>query len=142
MSLGVKKTTVSLETAEKLLDAAVRRAEAGGFKMAIAVVGCDGALTAFRRMDATQLLAVEIAINKAWTAAVYGLSTEAWGQFVDGDPGVAQIVHTPRLVTFGGGIPIVIDGEGAGGIGVSGGHYSEDSVVAAAALDAVGLSTS
>jgi uncharacterized protein GlcG (DUF336 family) len=42
-------------------------------------------------------------------------------------------------VTFGGGYPLVVDGEIVGGIGVSGGHYNDDMVVAQGALRAVGL---
>ncbi|MCL4553508.1 MAG: heme-binding protein, partial [Candidatus Marsarchaeota archaeon] len=48
------------------------------------------------------------------------------------------IVHTPRLVVFGGGYPIVVDGKIIGGIGCSGGHYSQDMVCAQAGLEAVG----
>jgi uncharacterized protein GlcG (DUF336 family) len=48
-------------------------------------------------------------------------------------------VHTERLVTFGGGFPIVVDGEVVGAIGVSGGHYTDDMAVADAALSSAGL---
>ena len=50
---------------------------------------------------------------------------------------MAGIVHTPRLVVFGGGYPIKVDGQVVGGIGVSGGHYSEDQQVAETALKAL-----
>jgi uncharacterized protein GlcG (DUF336 family) len=45
------------------------------------------------------------------------------------------IVHTPRLVIFGGGYPIIVDDQVVGGIGVSGGHYSHDMQVCEAALE-------
>jgi uncharacterized protein GlcG (DUF336 family) len=48
-------------------------------------------------------------------------------------------VHTPRLVVFGGGYPVIVDGAVVGAIGVSGGHYSQDMDVAKAALAAAGL---
>ncbi len=43
-----------------------------------------------------------------------------------------------RLVIFGGGYPIIVEGKIVGGIGVSGGHYKEDMEVAQAGLKAVG----
>ena len=52
-------------------------------------------------------------------------------------PLLAGITHTPRLVVFGGGYPILENGQLIGAIGVSGGHYSEDMEVARAALDAI-----
>jgi uncharacterized protein GlcG (DUF336 family) len=42
-----------------------------------------------------------------------------------------------RLVTFGGGIPITIDGELVGGIGLAGGHWSDDMKIAQAGLAAL-----
>ena len=57
-------------------------------------------------------------------------------EFVKDDgPLALSIVHTPRLTTFGGGFPIIVDGQVVGGIGVSGGHYSEDMECARSALD-------
>jgi uncharacterized protein GlcG (DUF336 family) len=47
------------------------------------------------------------------------------------------IVHTPRLVVFGGGYPITEGDQVIGGIGVSGGHYDQDMAVAEAALAAL-----
>lgn len=45
--------------------------------------------------------------------------------------------HRPRLVVFGGGVPIKVGKEVVGAIGVSGGHYSQDERVAAAAVTAL-----
>lgn len=45
------------------------------------------------------------------------------------------LVHTNRLVIFGGGYPIQLNGECIGGIGVSGGHYTHDMQVCEAALE-------
>nr|WP_308113420.1 heme-binding protein [Alicyclobacillus tolerans] len=47
---------------------------------------------------------------------------------------LTSIVHTPRLTAFGGGFPIKIDGVLVGGIGVSGGHYTQDMMCAQAGL--------
>ena len=80
--------------------------------------------------------------SKAYTAAAFGMSTDAWHDFIKEDePLRLGIVHTNRLVTFGGGYPIKLDGDLIGGIGVSGGHYTHDMQVAGGALEAMGLST-
>jgi uncharacterized protein GlcG (DUF336 family) len=132
--------TITSEFAHELLHSAEQQAVEDGKPMVIAIVDRDGTLKAFSRMDGAPLLAVEIAQNKAYTAVAFGMATHAWFEFIKGDePLRLGIVHTERLVTFGGGFPIVVDGEVIGGIGVSGGHYTDDMKVAQAALDSAGL---
>ena len=62
----------------------------------------------------------------------FGSPSAAWHDFIKDDPPLAAGATTgiDRLVIFGGGFPITVDGAVVGGIGVSGGHYSEDSDVA------------
>jgi uncharacterized protein GlcG (DUF336 family) len=132
--------TITSAFAQELLAAAEKQATADGKPMVIAVVDREGTLKAFSRMDDAPLLSVEIAQNKAYTAAAFGLATHAWFDFIKGDePLRLGIVHTERLVTFGGGFPVVVDGEVVGAIGVSGGHYTDDMAVAEAALSSAGL---
>lgn len=139
MQLSVNQPSISLEAAEAILDAAVARSKEQGKNMVIAIVDAAGELKAYRRMDGAPLLSVDIAINKAWTAASYGFPTHGLGAYVKSDEGLGTIAHTPRLVLFGGGFPLMVDGALVGGLGVSGGHYSEDMDVAESALKAVGL---
>lgn len=139
MQLSVNQPSISLEAADAILDAAVARSKEQGKNMVIAVVDAAGELKAYCRMDGAPLLSVDIAINKAWTAASYGFPTHGLGAYVKSDEGLGTIAHTPRLVLFGGGFPLMVDGALVGGLGVSGGHYSEDMDVAESALKAVGL---
>jgi uncharacterized protein GlcG (DUF336 family) len=133
--------SLSLDSADAIARAATEHAASMGKRMVVAVVDRAGELLVFRRMDGAPLLSVDIARNKAYTAAAFGISTDQWYDFIAEDPPLrVGIVHTPRLVVFGGGYPIQVDGELVGAIGVSGGHYSEDMEVAQAALSAVGLS--
>jgi uncharacterized protein GlcG (DUF336 family) len=135
-------STITAQFAQELVATAARASADSGRRNVIAVVDREGTLKAFLRMDGAPLLSVEIAQNKAYTAAAFGMATHAWFDFIKGDePLRLGIVHTERLVTFGGGYPIVVDGEVIGGIGVSGGHYTDDMEVAAAALEAAGLPT-
>jgi uncharacterized protein GlcG (DUF336 family) len=132
--------TITAGFAQELVDAATTKASEIGVPMVITIVDHDGTLKSYRRMDGAPLLSVEIAQNKAYTAAAFGISTDAWHDFIKEDePLRLGIVHTDRLVTFGGGYPIKVENELIGGIGVSGGHYSHDMEVARSALGAVGL---
>ena len=138
MSVSVTRRSISSETAGRLLDAGEAAASAHGKPMILAVVDESGVLKAFRRMDGAPLLSVELAIDKAFTAVSFGMPSHAWFDFIkDDEPLRLGIIKTNRLVVFGGGYPIVHEGEVIGGIGVSGGHYSEDMKIAEAALAAL-----
>lgn len=132
--------TIANELAEQLVAGAVARARAIGVSMCIAICDPSGTLVQFLRMDGAQLLSVGIAQDKAYTAISFGMATHEWFDFIQNDPPLLRgIVHTPRLVVFGGGYPVRVRDRVVGGIGVSGGHYSQDMDVAQAALQAAGL---
>lgn len=138
-----KISTLSADCARRLTDAAVTAATEGGVPMCIAVTCTAGNLLHFLRMDGAPLLSSDIAINKAYTAAGFGMATHMWHEFIKDDPPLLHgIVHTDRLVTFGGGYPVKEDGAVIGAIGISGGHYHQDMEVATKALGALGLSAS
>lgn len=131
----VTQASISIETAQALIVAAEKKAREIGVPMVIAVCDESGVLKAFSRMDGAALLSVDIAQNKAYTAVSFGIPTHGWYDFIKDDPPLLHgITHTPRLVVFGGGYPIQHEGQVIGGIGVSGGHYSQDMQVAEAAL--------
>ena len=110
----------------------------GPFDQVSRLVDESGVLKGFSRMDGAAQLSVDIAQDKAYTAISFSMPTHAWFDFIKNDPPLLHgIVKTPRLVVFGGGYPVEIDGKIVGGIGVSGGHYSQDMKVAEAALAAL-----
>jgi uncharacterized protein GlcG (DUF336 family) len=76
----------------------------------IAVCDEAGVLKAFSRMDGAALLSVQIAQDKAYTAVGFGLSTDAWHDFIKNDPPLAAgaVGGIDRLVVFGGGYPIKV----------------------------------
>lgn len=134
-----RQTTISTSLADQLVAAAVEHANRVGQRSVIAIVDAGGTLKAFTRMDGAPLLSVQIAQDKAYTAAAFGMPTHQWHDFIKNDPPLLNgIVHTPRLIVFGGGYPVSVGGVVVGGIGVSGGHYSEDMAVAEAALSTIG----
>jgi uncharacterized protein GlcG (DUF336 family) len=134
-----QKSSITIEAAERIIRAAEKKAQEMGKMMSIAVCDEDGMLKAFRRMDGAPLLSIQIAQDKAYTAISFGgLATHEWFDFVKNDPPLLHgIIKTDRLIVFGGGYAIKVDGAIIGGIGVSGGHYSDDMQVAEAGLEAV-----
>jgi uncharacterized protein GlcG (DUF336 family) len=135
-----EKTSVSTELARRIIAAAETKATEIGTPMVIAVCDESGVLKALSRMDGAALLSVQIAQDKAYTAVGFGLSTDAWHGFIKDDPPLATgaVGGIDRLVIFGGGYPVKRGDQIIGGIGVSGGHYTQDMEVAQAGLSAVG----
>jgi uncharacterized protein GlcG (DUF336 family) len=134
------KGSITTEAAHRLIEAAEAKADELGKPFVIAVVDDDGVLKAFSRMDRAPLLSVQVAQDKAYTAVGFGMPTHGWHDFIKDDPPLADGAPTgiDRLVVFGGGYPITVGDEVVGGIGVSGGHYSEDQQVAEAGLAVLG----
>lgn len=139
MSLTFEKASVSSELAHRMIAAAEDRARETGHPMVIAVCDESGVLKAFSRMDGAPLLSVQVAQDKAYTAAGFGMATEGWHDFIKDDPPLASgaVGGIDRLVVFGGGYPIKVGDQVVGAIGVSGGHYSQDMDVAKAGLAVV-----
>jgi uncharacterized protein GlcG (DUF336 family) len=132
----VAASNISLALASKMLETAKVKAEELGIPFSISIVDSAGNLKAFSAMDGAPILSIDIAQNKAFSAATYRRATHEWYDRIKDDPPLLHgIVHTPRLVIFGGGYPIMVDGQVVGGIGVSGGHYSHDMQVCEAALE-------
>ena len=137
--MSIIKHSIDAQTADRAVAAAVKKAAELDLRMCIAVADESGDLKAFLRMDGAPKLSIQISQDKAYTVASYGLSTDAWFDFIKNDPPLLHgITHTPRLIVFGGGFPIVLEGEMVGAIGISGGHYSQDMECARAALAAIG----
>lgn len=133
------KKSVGIALAHRMIAAGEEKAAAMGHAFVIAIVDESGVLKALSRMDGAPLLSVQVAQDKAYSAAGFGMPTHDWHDFIKDDPPLAAGATTgiDRLVVFGGGYPIVVDGQVVGGIGVSGGHYRQDMEVAEAALQPV-----
>lgn len=135
---AISSKNISLELSTKLLEAAAEKGKELGMPFSISIVDRVGNLKAFSAMDNAPVLSLDIAQNKAFSAATYNRATHEWYDRLKDDPPLLHgLVHTERLVIFGGGYPIKIDGELIGGIGVSGGHYTHDMQVCEAALEVV-----
>src|SRR5579872_1024556 len=107
-----QKSSITLEAAERMIQAAEAKSREMGKAMCIDVCDSDGTLKAFRRMDGAALLSVQIAQDKAYTAISFGgLATHEWHEFIKNDPPLLHgIIKTDRLIVFGGGYAIKADG--------------------------------
>lgn len=141
--LSVSVSTIDWHAAHLAVGAAVQTAEALGLRVNVAVVDASGVLAAFLRMPGAPLHSVEIAIDKAYTAASFGLATSQWQAALQQHSAAVRegLVLRPRFVAFGGGLPVLENGQRIGGIGVSGGSEQQDEACARAALAAIGLNS-
>jgi uncharacterized protein GlcG (DUF336 family) len=122
-----QKYALTQSLALKILEAVTNKAKEFGIKINAAIVDEGANLKAFIRMDEAALLSSDIAQNKAYTAAAFGKPTHEWYPMIKDEPALLTgIVHTDKLVVFGGGIPLLYNGIIVGGIGVSGGSAIED----------------
>ncbi|MBB1075198.1 heme-binding protein [Rhodoferax sp. 4810] len=140
-SHSVAQRVIDAPAANEAVRAAVAHAASLGIHINVAVVDAGGNLAAFLRMPAAFLHSIDIAIDKAYTAASFGLPTSQWHAALQTHSEAVRegIVRRPRFVGFGGGLPIVEAGQRIGGIGVSGGSEEQDEACAQAGLVAIGL---
>jgi uncharacterized protein GlcG (DUF336 family) len=125
--------SITREAAARLIAESIAASARVGFEPVVAVVDAAGNLKAFERSDRSSYLAVNIAIDKAYTAAAFGLSTAQWVDLLE-DRGASNLRHVPRVMAAAGGFPIMEDGAIIGGLGISGGSWSQDQEAGEAAL--------
>lgn len=142
MQLSSAQDVVHWEAAAAAVVAAAQWATEAGIKVNVAVVDAGGNLAGFLRMPGAFLQSIDIAIDKAYTAAGFGLATSAWAEaLATHSPAVRNgLPLRPRMVCFGGGLPLRHQGRLIGGIGVSGGSEEQDQACARAGVLAIGLS--
>ena len=130
--------TLSLAEAQIALDAAQKKAEEIGVPHVLCVADAAGYPIALRRLDGGKVTSVQIAINKAFTAAGHRKPTDNYKNALPGEEAFGIFTqHEGRFTVFVGGFPIVVDGQCVGGIGASGGNGEQDTVVCQAGIAAL-----
>lgn len=128
--------TLTLEGANQVILAAIAKArerDAGG---AIAVVDAGGALIAFQRLDGTFAAGAIVSQGKARTSAIFKKPTKAFEDSINGGRTALATVHD--MTPLQGGVPIIVDGQVVGAVGVSGAHsQQEDEEIALAGAAAI-----
>ena len=129
------RKTLGLEAAKHVAAAASTKAQAEGWTVVIAVLDAGGHLIYLERADGTQLGSVLVAQEKARTALMFKRPSKALEDAVLG--GKPHMGHLPGATPIEGGLPILIDDEIVGAIGVSGVQSFQDGLVAQAGVDAL-----
>jgi uncharacterized protein GlcG (DUF336 family) len=128
------KPAITLDDAKKLMAAAEAEATRNNWEVVIAILNDGGRMVALHRMDGARPGNDQIAIAKANTSAMTCRPSAVWQQWVDGPhPAYA----TFPFIAARGGLPILIDGDLIGAIGVSGVRSEQDEQIAMAAIKAV-----
>ena len=128
---------VSLDQARKVVAAAQAEARKNGWPVAIAIVDNAGQLVMFERLDNTQTASIEIARDKAVSAAMYRRSTKVFQDMVASGGAGTRALNLRSASTVEGGLPLIVEGRIVGGIGVSGVNSDQDDGGAKAGADSV-----
>ena len=130
---------LTLKAATTLMKAAKAAARELGVPISVAVVDQGGQLVAFERMDTADLVTIQLAQDKAWTALMNRMPTRDLAPLVQ--PGAEfygyESIGRGRTIVFAGGMPVEMGGVLVGGVGVSGGSVDQDQQIVDAALAAL-----
>ena len=129
---------LSNEQAKAAAEAAATEAKKNNWRMAISVVGPEGELIYFEKMDGAQSSSAALAQAKARTSALFRRPSKVFAdQFSAGNVAFMTFPDGVRPIASEGGIPIILGGKLVGAIGVSGGTAQQDSVAATAGVNAM-----
>jgi glc operon protein GlcG len=127
---------INLSDAKKAATSAIAEvAKVGSAPDAIAIVDHGGFLIYFERMDNTQLGSVEIAIDKARSAALFRRPSKTFEDALADRRNAILALH--GAVPLESGVPIISGGKLVGAIGASGGTGAQNGQVAKAGADAI-----
>jgi uncharacterized protein GlcG (DUF336 family) len=130
--------TLTLAGAQRVLTAALARADELGVAVVVTVVDPAGHPIASARMDGAPLLSIGVAADKAWTVVSFGLPTDWWAEAMAIEPGLSALASGRPLMPVPGGVPIKQGGGLLGAVGVSGASSEQDREVAEAGASAIG----
>jgi glc operon protein GlcG len=129
------KLTLTLGDAKKITAAAEAEARRNDWPVVIAIVDDGGHLLHLMRLDNTQFGSIEVAIQKARAAIAFRRPTKVWEEHVS--EGRMRYLGLPGTLPIEGGLPITLNGQFIGAVGVSGVRSNQDAQVAQAGLDAL-----
>jgi len=121
------------------LEACKKKSAEIGVPMDIAIADESGNLLIFQRMDGAVLGCIQVAIDKAYTSAIFGVATADEGKLAQpGQPDYgANTLCGGRVVIIGGGVPIIYKNTILGAIGCSSGTPDQDTMVSEAGVAAI-----
>ena len=129
------KAVLSQIEVSQILQAARNEAQQQGWAVAIAVVDDGGHPLALERLDGCAPIGAYIATEKARSAAIGRRETKGYEDMVNG--GRTAFVSAPLITSLEGGVPVLVDGQVVGAVGVSGVKAEQDAQVAKAGIAAL-----
>lgn len=133
-SLTATTPVLTLDGAKFIAAESAKKAKAENWQVIIVVSDANGQVKYLERMDNVQIASLETAILKAETAAMYKRPTKVFHERVQA--GETPLTLLPNMLPFEGGVPIVVDGEVIGSVGVSGVKGHQDAEIAQTGIDA------
>lgn len=131
----INKQVLGLSGAKKIAAAAELEAVRNKWNVVIAVVDDGGHLVYLQRLDGAPTGSIDVAIGKARTAAAFKRPTQVFDEMTKTRPAITSI---PGIVPLEGGVPVMVDGQLVGAVGVSGATSQQDVQVAKAGISALG----
>jgi uncharacterized protein GlcG (DUF336 family) len=129
------KHYLTLDDCKKILSGSEAHAITNSWAVCIAIVDDGGHLLTFQRLDGCASASVAIAQGKARSAAIRRRPTKADEDMING--GRTSALSMPGVLFLEGGVPIIVDGEVIGAVGVSGVKSSDDAEIAKAGITAL-----
>ena len=134
----IPSSKLTLAEAELMLDAALEEAGRQGVNPVVCIADAGGWPIALRRADGGKPTSVDIAVNKAFTAACHRRPTHTYTNAQPNEEAFGIMTqHGGRFTIFVGGWPIEVDGEVVGGISASGGNGEQDIACCKAGIEAL-----
>ena len=128
---------ITLDQAKKAMAAAEAKATQNNWNVAISIVDSGGHAVMLQRLDGTQLASIRIAEGKARTAVEFRRPTKALEDVIAGGGAGLRYFTVRDVNLMEGGVPIVVDGQVVGAVGVSGVKAPEDAQIARAGVQSV-----
>lgn len=129
-------TSLTLAAAEGIAKTALAAAAEAGVTICVAVLDRAGHPLLFKRQPGAPLHSIDIALDKAYTAVSFRRATGQWSERLASGSEMLRhgLLRRERFAGFGGGLPVTVDGQCVGAIGISGGSVAQDVVFCEAAL--------
>ena len=138
MKVSHTQENINSDAAHNAVAHAIQHALKLKVNIAAAVVDRGGNLVSFLRTENGPFQSIRFAIDKAYTSASFSVATSKWDELLPKNTILREsIINRERFIAFGGGLPIIINEECIGAIGVSGASEEQDEACAQAGLEAI-----
>ena len=128
---------ITLKQAKDVVSAAEAEAQKNNWPVVIAIVDTGGNLIMLQRLDNAQFGSVEVARQKAWSAAAFRRPTKVFQDAIASGGANLRLLSLPGAIPLEGGLPLVVNGQIIGAIGVSGVMSEQDAQIAQAGVDSL-----